>query len=157
MVYKMMSWWPVLDFLAQYGHLLHNFIIVWLAINYNVSIYMCFNLCCVCYLYTRAVYRLQKRAVESHKLSGLQSQTDLNIAAMVTKRYKIGAFYEFLDVRSRLWKLQFQILVVAACFGFGSSLISELRSKYADPEYVHMMKDYYLAPGSDAAAVKQYN
>ena len=71
MVYKMMAWWPLLDALAQYGHILHNFIIVWLAINYNVSFYMCFNLCCVCFFYTTAVYRLQKRATESHKLSGL--------------------------------------------------------------------------------------
>ena len=125
----MMAWWPVFDTLAQYGHILHNFIIVWLAINYNVSFYMSFNLCCVCYFYTTAVYRLQKRAAESHKLSGLQSQTDLNIAAMVTKRYNIGAFYEFLTVRSRLWRLEFQVLVVAACLGFGSTLIFKVRQQ----------------------------
>jgi hypothetical protein len=125
----MMAWWPLFDTLAEYGHILPNFIIVYLAINYNVSFYMAFNLCCVCYFYTTAVYRLQKRATESHKLSGLQSQADLNIATMVTKRYNIGAFYEFLTVRSRMWRLEFQVLVVAACLGFGSTLIFKVREQ----------------------------
>lgn len=150
MIYQAMAWWPVLDVLAEYGHVLHNFIIVWLAINYNVSIYMCFNLCCVCVFYTKAVYRLQKRATESHKLSGLQSQTDLNIASMVTKRYKIGAFYEFLSVRSRLWRLQFQVLVVAACLGFGSTIIFQIRTRYADAEYVQKMAKHQF--GGNATA-----
>jgi hypothetical protein len=48
---------------------------------------------------------------------------------MVTKRYNIGAFYEFLAVRSRLWRLEFQVLVVAACLGFGSTLILKVRQQ----------------------------
>jgi len=48
---------------------------------------------------------------------------------MVTKRYNIGAFYEFLNVRSRLWRLEFQVLVVAACLGFGSTLIFKVRQQ----------------------------
>lgn len=162
MVYQAMAWWPVLDALAQYGHVLHNFIIVWLAIDYNVSFYMCFNLCCVCVFYTRAVYRLQKRATESHKLSGLQSQTDLNIASMVTKRYKIGAFYEFLSVRSRLWRLQFQVLVVAACLGFGSTIIFQIRTRYADADYVHRMAKHHFSSlggleNASTDALRAYN
>lgn len=69
----------------------------------------------------------------------------MNIASMVTKRYKIGAFYEFLTVRSRLWRLQFQVLVVAACLGFGSTIIFQIRTRYADAGYVHRMAEHHFS------------
>ena len=67
----MMDWWPLFDFLAQYGHIFSNLTIVILAIFYNVSFFMLFNICCVCFYYTIASVRLYNRAVKSFETSGL--------------------------------------------------------------------------------------
>jgi hypothetical protein len=100
-----MKYWPLFDFLASYGHLLNNFIIVYIGIYYNVSLFMAFNISCVCIYYALATIRLSKRAMESYKQSGIQSQTDLKIAKMITKQYKIEASYDFLRIRHVLWKI----------------------------------------------------
>ena len=58
LVYKIMDWWPTIDFIASYGHLFSNLIIVYVAINFNVSLFMGFNLICVCAFYCIATLRL---------------------------------------------------------------------------------------------------
>lgn len=127
-----MDWWPVFDTLATYGHLVNGFIIVYLAINFTVSLFMLMNLLCVCVFYMVATYRLQKRAEGSLKLFGLQAQTDLCIANMVTKEHKKGSAYEFLKIRDQVWKLQFTLLVIGACLGFPSTLLYKIRTKLDD-------------------------
>jgi hypothetical protein len=72
-VYKRMNWWPLFDFLAMYGHIVHNLVIVSFSINSSVSIYMCLNLIGVVCFYTIATFRLEKRATETLELFGLQS------------------------------------------------------------------------------------
>ena len=103
-VYTYLEWWPVLDFMASYGHIFNNIMIVCLAINLNVNFFMAINLLCVCIYYLLASYRLQKRAMKDFHESGLQSQTDLACAYMITKKFKKGAQYEFLQIRHNLWK-----------------------------------------------------
>jgi hypothetical protein len=64
MIYRSMKLWPIFDFLAAYcGHLINNLIIVIIAININVSLYMCFNVMCVCYLYMMATIQLNKKSI----------------------------------------------------------------------------------------------
>jgi len=70
-VYKWMDWWPFFDFLAMYGHIVHNSVIVLLSINLNVSIFMCLNLIGVCAFYTVSTFRLQARASQLMELFGL--------------------------------------------------------------------------------------
>lgn len=137
LVYKSMKYWPIFDFLASYGHILNNFVIVWIGIYYNVSFFMLFNIACVCIYYAVATIRLNRRALESYSQSGIQSQTDLKIARMVTKEYKISAFYEFLKIRHQLWKVQSGVLLVACSLGFITTLLSKLRIKLntQDPIY----------------------
>jgi hypothetical protein len=45
--YKMIDWWPIMDNIAIYSHIFSNLIIVVIAINYSVSFFMFFNICCV--------------------------------------------------------------------------------------------------------------
>jgi hypothetical protein len=51
------------------------------------------------------------------------------MAKMITKRFKVGAFYEFLKIRHTLWKIQFSILIIALCVGFPSTILSKIRRK----------------------------
>jgi len=48
---------------------------------------------------------------------------------MITKRYKKGAFFEFLDIRHKLWKIQFSMLIIVASIAFGSTLIQLMKEK----------------------------
>ena len=127
MVYKMINWSPFLDTLAIYGHFVSNFIIVYLALNFSVSFFMLFNLICVCLYYTVASRKLQTRAMNDYYESGLQSQTDLAFAYIITKKFKISAFYQFLKVRKIVWKIQFGVVVVMACIGFPSTILFKVR------------------------------
>jgi Ni/Fe-hydrogenase subunit HybB-like protein len=99
MVYRFMRFWPILDALALYGHIINNLIIVYLALKYNISIFMCFNIFCVCYFYMMSTYRLNQRANKNAYRSGVQSQCDLKMAQLITKRFKNDSFYEFLNLR----------------------------------------------------------
>ena len=48
---------------------------------------------------------------------------------MITKRYKKGAFFEFLDIRHKLWKVQFFMLIVCSSVAFGSTLLQLIKEK----------------------------
>ena len=58
------------------------------------------------------------------------------MANMITKRYKIGAFYEFLQIRKSLWKLEFTCLIIALILGFPTTILEKVRAKlaYADAQ-----------------------
>jgi hypothetical protein len=94
-----------MDTLASYGHLFNNLLIVYISIMWSTNFFMAFNVICVCCYYSIATIRLSKRAFECYTDSGLQTQTDIKSAKMITKRYKKGAFFEFLDIRGKLWKI----------------------------------------------------
>jgi hypothetical protein len=132
-----MEYWPLFDTLANYGHIINNLLIVLTAIFYNVSFFLCFNICCVCFLYAVAIVRLNSRAEHDFKASGLLHQTSLKVANILTKQYKVGAFYEYLRIRKTVWKVQLVVLVLACCIGFPTTLLSLLRNKleYEDAGY----------------------
>jgi len=71
MTYRWMDYWAFFDTLAQYGHIFNNFIIVIIAIEFHVTFFMAFNICCVCLLYTLSTLRLSKRAYNNYIHSGL--------------------------------------------------------------------------------------
>jgi hypothetical protein len=136
-MYKRIKYWPIFDFFASYGHFFNNFVIVYIGIYYNVSFYMFFNIACVCIYYAMATIRLSMRAQECYTNSGVQSQTDMKTAKMITKQYKKSAFFEFLRVRHVLWKFQSGVLLVACSLGFITTLLSKfrLRLQHQDPIY----------------------
>lgn len=125
--YIAMDWWPFFDWLATYGHLLNNLIIVIVAVYHSISLYMLFHMACVCFFYAQATIRLNRRALQNFRESGLQSQVDLKMASMITKNYKIGSFFEFLELRNNIWKFQFNVMLVVACLGFPTTVLQKYR------------------------------
>ena len=65
MVYRAMKWWPTLDIIATYGHLFSNGIMVYIAVNWSVSFFMCFNIICICLFYFMITQKLNKIAKEN--------------------------------------------------------------------------------------------
>lgn len=70
-VYKWLHWWPVFDQIAKFGHIVISLIVVFIAINYNVSFFMFFNIACICFYYIIGIKKLGKRAFQLYKNSGL--------------------------------------------------------------------------------------
>jgi hypothetical protein len=70
-VYKWIHWWPFFDQVAKFGHVVNSLIVVIVAINYNVSFFMAFNIGCVCFYYLVGIRRLGKRAAILYQNSGL--------------------------------------------------------------------------------------
>jgi len=131
-IYRQLAWWPWIDHLALYGHIINNSIIVCLSIYYNVNVIMFFNLCCMCRMYWLTTYNIHKFTDDLRRATGLMTQCDLKMAQQVTKRYKKEAQHIFLNIRSKVWVLQFVVNAVAMCIGFSTSLLHQLRTKYAE-------------------------
>jgi len=51
------------------------------------------------------------------------------MASMITKDYKIGSFFEFLQLRNKLWQVQFNVMVIVACIGFPTTMLQKYRLK----------------------------
>ena len=66
-----MDYWPYFDAVATYGHLFTNLIIVVIACYVQATMFMAFNLICVCLLYSLATVRIAKVARDSYTESGL--------------------------------------------------------------------------------------
>jgi ABC-type microcin C transport system permease subunit YejB len=89
------------------------------------------NLFLVCMFYTLSTIRLQKRSTLTHRLTGLLSQTDLINANAITKQYKIGAAYEFLEVRRIIWRIQIILALIVAIIGYPTVLLVKWRTLLA--------------------------
>jgi hypothetical protein len=51
---------------------------------------------------------------------------------MVTKQYKLNSHFEFLNFRTKVWNLQFVMLIVAACIGFPTTILYKVRVRLQD-------------------------
>lgn len=132
MIYRKMSWWPYIDFIATYGHIFNNLTIIYVAINYSVSFFMIFNVTCVCMFYCLATHRLNKKAEQNFINSGLQNQCDLKMAQIITKKYKSESFQVFIKLRRDFWRVQFVVLIVLVWISFPTSIILQIREQLVD-------------------------
>lgn len=109
--------------------MLNHTLIVIAGIFYNVSFFMVFYIFFLCFNYVRAVIRLNKKALHFEQQSGLLSQTDIKMAAMITKDYKMHTNYDFTMLRNQVWKAQFFLVFVAAVVGFITTIVPKYKDK----------------------------
>ena len=64
--YTAMDWWPFYDWLATYGHIFNNSIVIIVAIFHNISVYMLFHVMCVCIFYALTALKLNNRAYRNY-------------------------------------------------------------------------------------------
>ena len=117
------------DTLASYGHFVNNFLIVYISVYYNVSMFMCINVFCVCLNYAQCAYKINQIARAFFKESGIQNQVDLKMANMITKKFKVKSSFEYLKIRQRIWKFQMYLLVIVSIIGFPTTLVQKIRRK----------------------------
>lgn len=149
MAYRCLDWWPVLDSLATYGHVISNSIIVVTALYFSISGFMLVNVLCVCIYYAVATTRLHNRAQLNHRDSGLQDQCDLRMAGLIHKQYKIASSVEFLRLRAQIWKVQIFFLMIMAIIGFPTSVLGIMRG-HLDQEAKLTPDQQKLAKGTFA-------
>lgn len=64
-----------MDTLSQYFHIITNTVILYFAINVELSLFMAFNICCIVIFYVYSSIKLNHEA----KKSDTQVQIELNI------------------------------------------------------------------------------
>lgn len=58
LIYRIRNAWRFIDPIALYFHVLTNTLIIYLAINYELSLFMAINLCCIVYFYVSSSIKL---------------------------------------------------------------------------------------------------
>lgn len=136
MVYRAMKYWPLFDWIASYGHIVSNLLIVYTAIYLSNSFYNCFNILCVSMFYLLSAQIVHNQSHKNFDRAGLQTQCDVKMAGLVTKRYKNESFYTFLDVRMKIWNIQFVVLTIVVIASFPMVLLDTVRQKLIDDDAV---------------------
>jgi len=49
--FKLLNYWPFLDFISTYSHLFTNLIIIYVVIQVKITVYSLFLLGCICLFY----------------------------------------------------------------------------------------------------------
>lgn len=99
MAYRQIKWWNFYDILAKYANLFVTSIYIYCAFYLNVNLFSCINMFVLVRYFMNVTTRVGKRAETIQKVSCVQTQCDIKMASLVTKRYKKEAFYEFLQAR----------------------------------------------------------
>ena len=69
--YKYLAWWPLMDKIATYGHIVVSGTVVYCAVYLSLSVFMLANLIIVSAYYSIATYRLSSHSEKDIKNSGL--------------------------------------------------------------------------------------
>lgn len=120
-----MNLWPLFDTFAQYGHLVNNGCIVIASISYSVSLLTFFQICCVCTFYCLTTLRINWAARKGSKGSGVQSQCDIKMVQMITKKYKIDTFNIVINTRRNIARVQFVVLLLFIWLSFPTAIIQQ--------------------------------
>jgi hypothetical protein len=56
------------------------------------------------------------------------------MAELISKRYKNDSFYVFLDVRQRIWNIQFTVLAFVVIIAYPMVLLDTVRQKLIEKE-----------------------
>lgn len=93
-----------MDFIASLSHIFNGFIIMYIALYYNVSLFMFIYLASLTHFYIGAINAIQKFAKGFINTHGERSQIDVQLANKISKRYNDESRKLFLKTRSNVWK-----------------------------------------------------
>jgi hypothetical protein len=88
MIYRKIEWWNTLDIIAQYSNIFVTGIYAYVAFFMQVNLFSCINLFFLGYFFFSVTKGVGYRTQIIQKSSNVQSQCDIRMAKMVTKRYK---------------------------------------------------------------------
>lgn len=127
MTYRLIHWWGFYDVVAKYANLFVTGMYIYVAFYRQVTIAMCVNLCLLGSYFMFVTRNVGKRAEIIQKVSGVQSQCDVEMARLVTKRYKKEAFYEFLSARKKTWYYMFIMLMIVALLQYPTPILEKIK------------------------------
>ena len=88
LVYRHVHWWRVLDVIAKYANIFVSGCYVYVCFYMKVNLFNCFNIFLLISFFFMVTIKVGRKAERIQKISGVQSQCDLQMARMVTKMYK---------------------------------------------------------------------
>ena len=131
-VYRWIDYWFIMDAIAKYANILVCSCFVWVCFYMKVNLFNCFYLFLLISFFFNVTIRVGRRAENIQKVAGVQSQCDIQIARLVTKRYKKEAFYEYLALRKKAWRYMFGLLIFASLLQYPTPLIDKIRKMDLD-------------------------
>lgn len=114
-----MVFWPYLDFLCTYFHLVTNGVIVYFSITISISLFYAIHLSMIVFFYCYSSYKLNHAARETISGGTEKVTLDLQQASDLCRIYKKVSHDIFLHIRKRLWMTQY---VITMAFVFASYL-----------------------------------
>ena len=126
-VYRWIDYWFIMDALAKYANALVSFCYVYVCFYMKVNLFNCFNIFLLITLFFNVTIRVGRRAENIQKVAAVQSQCDVQMARIITKRYKKEAFYEYLAMRKKTWRYMFGLLIIASLLQYPTPLIDKIR------------------------------
>jgi hypothetical protein len=103
MVYEFLDWWPVMDYIASLSHIFNGFLIMYIALYYNVSLFMFLYVASLGQYYIKAISKIQKMASKMSRFTCISSQIDLRLASFICKYYNERSTFEFHETRTGVW------------------------------------------------------
>lgn len=62
------------------------------------------------------------------------------MSTMVSKKYTKGAFFEFLHIRHKIWKIQITVFIICCILGFPTTILSTMRHKFERGDDAHKVE-----------------
>lgn len=127
MVYRSINYWDIIDTMAIFANGFICCSYVYVLFYMKVNLFNCLNLFLLITYFFTVTIKVGRRAENIQKIAGVQSQCDVLMARMITKRYKKEAFYEFLAMRKKTWRYLFAILIIGSLLQYPTPLLDKVR------------------------------
>lgn len=72
-MYEIIDWWPLMDYIASLSHIFNGFLIIYIALYYNVSFFMFVYVSSVAQYYIKSISKIEKMAKKTADLMTLGS------------------------------------------------------------------------------------
>jgi hypothetical protein len=92
-----------MDYIASLSHIFNGFLIMYIALYYNVSLFMFLYVASLGQYYIKAISKIQKMASKMSRFTCISSQIDLRLASFICKYYNERSTFEFHETRTGVW------------------------------------------------------
>lgn len=134
LVYRKIEWWYTLDIIAQYSNIFVTGTYAYVAFFLCVNVFNCLNLFLLGFFFFNVTRSVGLRSQVIQKTCSVQSQCDIRMAKLVTKRYKQESFNEFLRYRRTTWNIMFIVLIAGALLQYPTPIIQKIKQMELDKE-----------------------
>lgn len=127
MTYRNLRWWSTLDIIAKFANLFVTGIYIYVTFYQEVNFFSLVNLWLLGQYFFNVTRRVGQLSEKIQKATGLQAQSDVQMARLITKRYKKEASFQFLEARKTAWRRLFTALILVSLLAYPTPILLKVR------------------------------